>query len=212
MKKIALATSALVLLAGSAFAADLAPRVYTKAPAFVAAYNWTGLYLGAQAGYGWSDSLSLNGASVSNNDVKGGFVGGTVGYNWQLANQFVLGLEADAAWANLSASTELGHTKINGFGTVAGRLGYAFDRTLVYAKGGYAWGRNEVSLGGASVSKTHNGWTIGAGVEQALAANWSIKGEYQYLSFNKANYAGVAEVGADIHVIKAGLNYRFNGF
>lgn len=210
MKKIALATTALVLMAGSAFAADLSPRTYTKAPAFVAAYNWTGLYVGAQAGYGWANSQALGATNV---DVKGGFVGGTVGYNWQLANQWVLGLEADAAWADLSASTVGASSKINAIGTVAGRVGYSFDRTLVFVKGGYAWANNEVSVVGVgSQSKTHNGWTIGAGVEQAIAGNWSVKGEYQYASFNKETYAGLVNLGADVHTVKAGLNYRFNGF
>src|SRR5207244_8618712 len=88
----------LLLLAGvalsvgrAASAADMQARPYTKAPpaAVVAAYNWSGFYIGAMGGFGWGSGDS---------DASGGFGGGTVGYNWQLpGSQFVLGVEVDAA-------------------------------------------------------------------------------------------------------------------
>src|SRR5262245_51989179 len=98
MKKLALATTAiLALVTGSASAADLAARPYTKAPPMVAAvYNWTGFYIGAQVGYAWGDNhtrefVTVTGLPTGFNQGfnTDGFVGGGhVGYNWQ-SGQFV---------------------------------------------------------------------------------------------------------------------------
>ncbi len=92
MKKRLLAASCLVsilvssLAINPAAAADLAARPYTKAPATAAAvYNWTGFYLGANAGYGWghSDEFAAVFGTRANFDISGGLAGGQVGYNWQ---------------------------------------------------------------------------------------------------------------------------------
>src|SRR3954468_13977672 len=120
MKKILLATVALAALAAPAAAADLAARpTYTKAPVAPPVLTWTGFYIGAMGGYAAED----NGANTF--DRKGGFAGGTVGYNWQ-QGAVVFGLEADAAWANINSKTVFGdEAKIQDWGTVRGRIGYA---------------------------------------------------------------------------------------
>ena len=97
MKKVLLASACLFALAAPASAADLAARPYTKAPiAPAAVYNWTGFYLGIVGGGAWE-------ASSGDPKMQGGFVGGTAGYNWQTGN-VVFGIEADGAWADVSAS------------------------------------------------------------------------------------------------------------
>lgn len=103
-----------------------------------------------------------------------------------------------------------------------GRIGYAFDRAMVYATGGWAWTRNDLSLAipatGIAVSErsTHSGWVLGGGIEWALVDNWTAKVEYQYLALGSANYlsgtvVGGLDVDADVHTIRIGLNYRFGG-
>src|SRR5437879_3532587 len=130
MKKI-LASIALFASLGVASAADLPQAApYTRSPyVFSPTYNWTGFYIGAMGGYGWSDQVraSLGGVnfSASSNDLQGAFAGGTVGYNWQMGS-WVLGIEADAAWSDLNYSqTGFGVTladKIQSFGSATGRI------------------------------------------------------------------------------------------
>jgi outer membrane immunogenic protein len=222
MKKILLASAALIALTGAASAADLAARPYTKAPVAVASvYNWTGFYLGLVGGGAWENAGSPR--------MQGGFVGGTAGYNWQTGN-VVFGVEADGAWADVSA-TATGATVVPGFGvvtatatsktdamgTVRGRIGYAVNNVLFYGTGGYAWIDNKITLSAlgvsASDSKWHSGWTVGAGVEAFIAPQWSIKGEYLYRSLGGETYfAGALPTGTlNLHTVQVGVNYHFNG-
>ncbi len=219
MKKTVLAGVALIALATSASAADLAvrgPATYTKAPPMVAPIvNWAGLYAGVMGGYGWS--------SDNGNDFKGGFGGGTVGYNWQ-ASQLVFGVEVDAAASDIKASAISQGVSVSdsirGIGSVTGRFGVAVESALLYVKGGYAWADNRVNATAGALSlsdsKLHSGWTIGAGVEYMFLPSWSAKAEYMYADFGSQNYFGnVVPGGIDsgrqqIHTIKAGLNYHFN--
>src|SRR5262245_50477361 len=133
MKQLLLASVALSV-ATAASAADMPARPYQKAPppAVVAVYNWSGFYLGAMGGYGFETDAG-----------RGGFGGGTIGYNWQFpGSQFVFGIEADVAGASIkdSLTEDIGgilltqESKINTFGSVTGRVGLAFDAALIYAK------------------------------------------------------------------------------
>ncbi|NPU12932.1 MULTISPECIES: outer membrane protein [Bradyrhizobium] len=214
MKKILLATVALAALAAPAAAADLAARpTYTKAPVLAPVMTWTGFYIGAMGGYANEDADFAA--------MKGGFAGGTIGYNWQ-QGAVVFGLEADAAWADISASaTALGVTansKIRDWGTVRGRLGYAFGPTLLYVTGGYAWADNRITLSAPGISlsdsKIHSGWTVGAGAEWMFAPQWSLKGEYLYKSFGGESYTftglGTLATGTlNVHSGQVGINYHF---
>lgn len=209
--RITTAISAALLSLGvvtSASAADL-PR---KAPAYVApiGYNWTGFYVGINGGYGWSG------------DDADGFVGGgQIGYNWQAAGSpFVFGLEADIQGADMDSSATAGGVtataRINAFGTVRGRIGYAWDRAMLYATGGWAYTRTSLSLtgpgGSISDSDWSSGYTIGGGLEWALWDRWSVKGEYLYVNTQDVSLTlgGVTVNGDyDFSVIRAGLNYRF---
>jgi outer membrane immunogenic protein len=227
MKKILLALGFMGLGTASALAADLPARTYSKAPAMIsAAYNWTGFYVGVMGGYGWSDSVTVAGFTTGTNDINGGFVGGTIGYNWQGAGSpFVFGIEADGAWSDINYSeTLLGVTfedRIRSFGSVTGRLGYAVDAALFYVKGGYAWADNRMSVSALGVtlfseSRFHSGWTVGGGLEYGFTPNWSGKVEYMYASYDNEAYLtafvpGGVSFGADVHTVKAGINYRFGG-
>ena len=219
MKRLLLAGVALSV-ATAASAADMQARPYTKAPpaAVVAVYNWSGFYIGAMGGYGWDSGNS-----------SGGFGGGTVGYNWQLpASPFVFGIEVDAAGASIkdSLTADIGggilateELKINSFGSVTGRAGFAWDAALIYAKGGFAWAnrRDAVSIPalGASFSdsQTHTGYTIGGGLEYLFTPNWSAKGEYMFTSLGSKTYnlgGDLFDSGTvDFHTIKVGVNYHF---
>lgn len=159
--------------------------------------------------------------------MKGGFVGGTAGYNWQAGN-VVFGLEADGAWADVSASvtgatvvpgfgvaTATASSKTDAMGTVRGRIGWAVNQVLFYGTGGYAWIDNKISLSAlgitASDSKWHSGWTVGAGVEAFFAPQWSVKGEYLYRSLAGETYfSGALPSGTlNFHTVQVGVNYHF---
>lgn len=180
MRRIVLA-SALSLAALPAFAADLPARTAPVAPAPVAApaYNWSGFYVGANAGYAWGSSdvqvygnaasaLSAAGlATKYSPDVDGGSFGVQAGYNYQI-NQFVLGVEGDidGLWTNgsrnfsgrlagvgtpdLAAKVE---TENNWLATLRARAGFAANNFLIYGTGGFAFGGTKVT-GTASVTPT----------------------------------------------------------
>jgi len=209
MKKVLLATVAVAALGTApAFAADLAAKTYTKAPALAPLPTWAGFYIGAMGGYASEDNGS------NSFDRKGGFAGGTVGYNWQAGN-IVYGLEADAAWADVSNSAFGVDAKLDTLGTVRGRIGYAFGPTLLYATGGYAWADSKISIAGfGSDSHVHSGWTVGAGLEYMIAPHWSLKGEYLYKSFSSEDYTfpilgTLASGTTNFHSGQVGVNYHF---
>jgi outer membrane immunogenic protein len=221
---IALGTlAALALSVGSVNAADLPARDTYRAPVMVAAYNWTGLYVGVVGGYAFGSN------DISN--FNGGFAGGTIGYNWQpVGSSFVFGVEFDGGWSNFgdSSSVTVGgitftaSSEAQAIATLRARLGAAFDRTLVYVTGGGAWARNEISASaagagiavGVSDTQNHFGYVVGAGLEQAFG-QWSGKIEYNYLGLGSENYfssiiaGGLASGDINVHLVKAGLNYRF---
>lgn len=213
---IMLGLAAAMLASASAVseAAD-APRgpAYRPPPPPIPYFSWTGFYAGAHIGVGWSDGDGSGNSS--------GFIGGgQVGFNYQI-NQWVVGVEADIAGTTIGDSVSVG---IPGAGVVTGsgsldwvstlapRLGYAFDRWLVYGKFGGAWahGSGSVAINGVqvfSVDQTVSGWVLGVGTEYALQGNWTAKIEYNMMDFGSDGPFSDSK----FHVFKAGLNYRFGG-
>jgi outer membrane immunogenic protein len=221
MKRVFLALVGLAALTGTAAAADLPPRMapapYYKAPAEVQVYNWTGFYIGINGGGGFGRSQW---DSTGSFDVSGGLVGGTVGYNYQFG-QAVVGVEGDIDWADINGTTNSAcpfgcKTTDNWLSTVRGRLGYAADRFMPFITGGAAFGDIRASTPGfAGASNTEAGWTVGAGLEFAIAGNWTAKAEYLYVDLGKFN-CGIScgalatdNVSFTTNIVRAGVNYRF---
>jgi outer membrane immunogenic protein len=208
--------AALMLAAGAASAADL-PRSY-KAPSYVApAYaNWTGFYVGLNAGYGFGSS-DWDVPAVSPSPK--GFLGGvTVGYNFQ-TGMWVWGVEGDINYSTMKGSVDCAgttcETENSWLGTARARLGYAgWNNLLPYITGGAAFGDIKATRGAVEASKTKVGWTAGAGLEYAMWSSWSVKLEYLYVDLGSFDCgitcgAAVDNVSFNAHVVRAGLNYRF---
>lgn len=149
--------------------------------------------------------------------------GGQIGYNWQaLGSPLVLGLEADIQGTSLKSTTDLGggfsgEAKVPAFGTVRGRIGYAWDRFMVYGTGGWAYSKTEATITGPGGSLSDNKWAsgyaLGGGLEWAFAGPWSLKAEYLYVKAKSVDLTlgGTTFSTGDYHynVVRAGLNYRF---
>ena len=219
MKRVVFACLGMLGLAATANAADL-PRRYDPVPqrAFVPVYNWTGFYIGINGGGAWGD---FEWDSVGSFDVSGGMIGGTVGYNWQIAH----GSSASRATSTGPISTATRHaacaagckTSNNWLATVRGRVGYAFDRFLPYITGGLAVGNIKASQPGfTGGDDTNAGWTVGGGLEFVIAGNWTAKAEYLYVDLGKFN-CGLAcgnginpdNVTFSTHLVRGGVNFRF---
>lgn len=232
MKKFLLASAAIVAFSAGAQAADLGVRrAPIEAVIAVPAFNWTGFYAGAHVGYGWGRTggtfYTVGGGFQSNEPASpnGVFGGLQAGYNWQF-NSIVLGLETDISLAALSDSRLYNvnpafthHTRIGWMGSTRVRAGFAVDKALFYATGGVAYGG--VNIGttpppiGIASSRTRVGFALGAGLEYAVAPNWTVKAEYMYYNFGTANLvqstaAEYMRVNTQVHTVKLGVNYLFS--
>lgn len=198
-------------------------------------FSWTGFYIGGHVGGAWSRvdwaDVSLTGEPVDN-DSSGFIGGGQIGYNWQAGN-IVLGVEATYSGTNLDGSFTSAvdpvnvsySTDINQIGTLTGRLGFAADKFLIYAKGGWAIANVEVSgrdIGLAdrfSFRDRQNGWTVGAGVEFMMSRNISLAAEYSFIDLGSNSFSGttagaipaiISDVDTQIHSVTGRLNFRFH--
>jgi outer membrane immunogenic protein len=236
----------------AASAADMAPMPFKAPPAPVPyTYNWTGIYLGGEAGGAWATSQatditggpSFPAGTVDNPINYSGILGGVYGgANYQF-NQIVVGIDGDYAWTSLQGtgsdiSTVNAHIddhadNINSIATVTGRLGYAINNWLLFAKGGWAWagfsgnsteynaaGTTELIVG--SASSTRDGWTVGGGVEYGLAPHITAKLEYDYVDFATANFSSTdvtiatgavntyqRSATSSLNMVKLGVAYKF---
>jgi outer membrane immunogenic protein len=191
-----------------ASAADLPVKgpAYVKAPVALA-YNWTGMYVGALAAYGWADAQHCQiGAAPQPcaptfpiTNMTGGQGGVTLGYNWQVTN-WVWGIEGDWSWGKLSGSSvttpafgcggaagPLCENSINSIGTIRGRVGFAADRFLPYVTAGAAFSRLTANIAGGTAlssgdSTTKTNFVWGFGVEGVIAPQWTAKLEYLNVS------------------------------
>ena len=194
-------------------------------PGFV---NWSGFYVGLNFGGGWGTNAYTDPFDGLTADTRPNFLGGgaQMGANWQM-DAFVLGWETDFDFLDLQSSVTdtAGQTRrleSHWLWTVTGRAGYALNQTLLFVKGGAAFGdeQNKIfALNGANSGTgrvTQIGWTVGAGVEYGLSHNWSVRLEYDYIDFpadnrNLAGTLGAGNVRADFVItrLSGGVNYRF---
>ena len=262
-RTLTLGIGILTLAALPALAADLPPRMVTKAPVMVpVAYNWSGCYIGGFVG-GATQARATRSTDIGSIGQGGTFPlyntagtnpwdysrdgsvigGGTLGCNYQGAGSpFVFGIEGEVGFIRInSGALEPNSLDVNGslrtgdwYGLVAGRLGYAVDRVLFYAKGGAVFYQNRATVidagntvPGFTDTVTATGkksvatWALGGGIEYAMTNNWSVKGEYMYFARSGTfNACGIdANVGQNfcwvqdppgIHTAKLGLNYKFD--
>jgi outer membrane immunogenic protein len=221
MKKILLALTAVAALTGSANAADLSPRAYTKAPPPLPVLSWTGFYIFGGAGGGIWDAdshLNRNGV-VGTIDQRVGGDGwfGTVGagYDWQFNNSWVAGVFADGQFGSLRGTVQdqlagiSGRIKMQDAWAAGVRLGYLVaPNVLSYVNAGYSgshWsGTCLVDFAGNAAgfhtdSFNRNGWFVGGGVENNLnifgisAPGWFMKTEYRAAYYDKKNLAVVQD-------------------
>jgi len=253
MKRLLLSGTASMLCCGLASAADLPAR--QSPPAFVApalaVYDWTGFYAGGNVGGAFTtrdnESTIPNDPRVTQGQINAGTVlpnfvlhqagvtaGAQIGYNHEFAGGIVAGIEADAAYTDLDKSSQyVGvasvtsnyHQSLDYLGTVRGRLGYAFDRALIYGTGGFAYGQthfsqsivagnaNNLLIWGGNQSSLQTGFAVGGGVEYALpvrsilnpfnASAVTLRAEYLYYDLGSRNVNLVGGAGAPYYFTDA---------
>jgi outer membrane immunogenic protein len=215
-----------VAMNSQTLAADIPAKAPAyKAPVVAPAYNWTGLYIGINGGYGWGrvDWTYVVGGTTANHDTSGGLIGATLGYNHQVGN-WVFGLEGDWAWAEVKGSTACPNaafscrSELQSIGTIRGRVGYAWNNFLPYLTGGWAFGDQRIetvnaAAGTNGTSHTASGWTFGGGLEYGINNTWSAKLEYLYADLGTDRYTVDNALQVDarhkVNIFRAGLNYRF---
>lgn len=208
MKRILfLATGVAMTASSAAFAAD-AVETIPEAPIAVempAVFSWSGPYIGAHGGYGWGDG-AVNGVDGS---FDGGRFGAFAGYNWQVSDGFVAGIEGDLNYDWNEDDIATGVSAETGFsGGIRARAGFAFDRALLYAAGGWTATNVSVDTAGVDDDDTLHGWTIGAGLDYAFTDNMFGRAEYRYNDYGSGDVFG-QDVDFDQHVFQVGLGVKF---
>jgi outer membrane immunogenic protein len=230
MRALKFAFLASLAIASPALAADVSPQ-----PTEPVAYNWTGIYVGAEAGYVWGSSTYDGAGSpagppyVSTSvDPKGAFGGAYVGYNYQFDGNYVVGIEADANFADAKdhntfpggPPTVVASSDLKWFGSARLRAGYAFDRFLPFVTGGlaiakYSGATNFLGTTG-EVSDTRVGWTVGAGLEYAMTDNLIARVEYRFSDYGRKSQSAPfffptqpARLDLTTNDVRVGLSYKF---
>lgn len=221
--------ASLPFTATSASAADMT----IKAPVVAPVPLWTGFYLGIHGGGGVGSSRLVDpDFTIAQDrvtmDTRGAIAGAQVGANWQFDN-LVVGGELDVSWSSIRGNRPADPANIASGLTVAyqalatgtGRIGYAAGDLLAYGKAGVAWANIDYqSFTGTPfpvvVNHQRTGLTGGLGLEYALTRNFSARVEYDYLYFGPASIAlgtrrSPSSVDHQLHLLKLGVNYRFNG-
>ncbi len=231
------------------------PRM--AAPVLAIPFSWTGFYVGLNAGgslgtWDASSNTPIFGSDsfTSSPRLLGAVGGGQAGFNWQF-DQWVVGIETDIQATSerkrqvftlvqavgappaiacdefFPSCTYFNEWKFPWFGTVRGRLGFASDRWLFYATGGFAYGeaRYDLALTGPVFglvvhdSTRKSGWTAGGGVEAAISSLWSVKLEYLYVDLGTRSISAenpfatpetiVSSYHIRDHILRLGVNLRF---
>lgn len=224
---------ACVALASPATAADLGGSIkdtpYAPPPTYVdRPFSWTGLYVGAHVGYGWSQQdwdFALSAVST-NHDGSGWLAGGQIGYNWQI-HRLVLGIEGDASSAWIDGSTSCPNPayscshSYDWLASIRGRAGITLNdnRTLLYATAGVAWTDISYATSGVggvtSLSDRQTGYVVGGGIEHMLTERLSARVEYLYYGFGDITApagtldAGTTRLEPSTQAVRFGLNYKF---
>jgi outer membrane immunogenic protein len=248
-RKILLASVGAVVLASSALAAEPppAPPPYLPPPPI---FTWTGIYVGGQIGYAWTNGnnqftgfdpfFGPEGALVTTSvgGTPSGVIGGAhVGYQiefqWPSLSGVVIGLEGSVdgtSVRNTSAAffpdgtTLTAQTWADIQGSIRGKVGIAWDRALIYATGGVAFGGFNTNLSLAnsgavtgvpffangSVSSTRVGWTVGGGVEYAITDNWWVLAEYRFTDFGHLNDGSLTGTGTSLLGVPGSASFDEN--
>jgi outer membrane immunogenic protein len=227
-----------MMMLSAAHAADI-PRPVYKAPVSAPApFSWSGCYLGGQVGWAWQRDRNtefFNGAvsiftPLEAADADGVKAGGLLGCNWQ-SGQFVFGIEADAEYADLDGHADFANSgtppdaydvRTDFQGSVRGRVGYAWDRNLIYVTGGVAWANishiyfQNFPPTFQEIDRTRTGWTVGGGWEYAFTNNWIGRIEYRYADFGTiTNVATIYAAGfseeheTTEHAVRLAVSYKF---
>lgn len=184
--------------------------------------NWDGVYVGAFIGAGWGTVTDEDGywngiaAAGEEFDASGWQVGVAAGADFTVSEAIVAGIVADIAWADIGGDQDAGNLtyNTNWAGSVRGRLGFDGGAFLPYVTAGLAFANNTIddTLNGFDDTQTHIGWTVGAGVEIAVADNVSLDLLYRYSDYGSKDYAlngGDASFSLTSHAVTAGINFRF---
>lgn len=187
-------------------------------PAPIAAYDWSGAYIGLGLTYAQGGMRNTLGGVPVIPSATGAGLGVIAGYNWQNGGM-VFGGEVALDFANPEGSNDCGAgapnvctTRMMNHASIRGRLGFASDRTLVFATLGYATDMRTISHTGApplfSISRRHNGPMLGIGIEQSMSNDWSVRGDYEHYFLSTETYAGFP-VDADMDLVRLSVIRHF---
>jgi outer membrane immunogenic protein len=255
MSRLLISVAAAALMSSVAVAADIPVlEAPVEAVPVAVGFDWSGFYTGGFVGYGWADvnvtdedgyTTGIEGEEFSY-ETDGLYAGSLIGYNFHW-NWAVLGIEAEIGHIDFEDEAQnpdavqasgngIASVDTDLFGNISGRLGFVWDRFLVYGKGGLAFADVEVeyedsSLDGSAltlVGETENdeflfGYTVGGGVEVGVGEKWTVRGEYMYADLEEISHTASAQDDAgadvrdvefthdleDIHTVKLGVTRRF---
>jgi outer membrane immunogenic protein len=251
MKTILFGCAAVSLATASAFGADLA--VPPPAVPVVQPFSWTSCYGGAHVGGSITrkditDPVQLAqdsvlgagttvGVTTTRLDSTGFLAGAQIGCDYQFYSHLLLGVEGAVSGSTMKSSTVVGFpagfpgdqgvvsSKTDFLPSITARLGVAFDRVLLYGKGGVAWAGDQTNVVGSVAGtpfsfqglSTRTGFTAGGGVAWAFDGPWSVNVEYDYYQFGHGNvfmtdsingFTGLVDTKQNIQVVKVGLNFH----
>ena len=255
MRKFHFAHAAVLAMffAAPAVAADVAMK--SEVPYAAPRFTWTSCYVGGSLGGGiarkdMTDPVQLvqdsfifpgatTGVTTASTSPTGAVIGGQIGCDYEFASSMVVGIEGSALGSTMKGSTSVGlplgnpdigimQANTDFLASVTGRIGYAFDNVLLYAKGGAALAGDKYNVSGTFTGLPYDfqgldnryGWIAGGGVDWAFARHWSVNVEYDYYSFGHGGilmadsingFTGVVDVKQTVQVVKVGLNFHIWG-